>query len=88
LGNPICQAVRDHHARFDESGRDVPLLARIVSVADALATMASRRDYCRARPMDAALAELHRERGGQFDPRVVDAVCATGVDVDRVCRAA
>jgi putative nucleotidyltransferase with HDIG domain len=88
LGNPICQAVRDHHARFDESGGNVSPQARIVSVADAMATMATRRDYCRARPLEYALAELRRERGGQFDPLVVDTVCFASICKAPDCRSA
>jgi putative nucleotidyltransferase with HDIG domain len=74
LDAPICEAVRDHHARFEHAGYGVGLFARIVSAADAIGTMLMNRDYRSARPVGAALQELRRQRGKQFDPIVVDAV--------------
>jgi putative nucleotidyltransferase with HDIG domain len=79
----ICHAVRDHHHRFDVAGYSVGLLGRIVSVADALATMAVHRDYCNAKPLTGALEELQRERGKQFDPMVVDAACTAAVELQK-----
>jgi putative nucleotidyltransferase with HDIG domain len=74
LEAPICEAVRDHHARYEHAGYGVGLFARIVSAADAIGTMSMNRDYCSAQPVSAAIAELRRQRGKQFDPIVVDAV--------------
>ncbi len=52
---------------------EIPLEGRIVSVADAFDAMTSNRPYRRAIPVAAALAELDRGAGAQFDPEVVDA---------------
>jgi putative two-component system response regulator len=75
--------VRHHHERFDGAGypdrlrgRDIPVGARIVSVADAVDVMLTGRAYCKARPLDQVVAELQDHRGTQFDPDVVDAFLA------------
>ncbi|WP_442814387.1 HD-GYP domain-containing protein [Streptomyces sp. NBC_01198] len=74
-------AVLHHHERFDGrgyphglAGRHIPWPARIVAVADALDAMTSTRSYRRDRPVAAALAELQRCAGSQFDPSVVAAL--------------
>jgi HD-GYP domain-containing protein (c-di-GMP phosphodiesterase class II) len=74
-------AVLHHHERLDGggyphglAGRRIPWPARIVAVADALDAMTSTRSYRQARPVPAALAELRRCAGSQFDPSVVAAL--------------
>jgi putative nucleotidyltransferase with HDIG domain len=74
LGTTTHDAVRDHHTRFEQSGYGNSLFGRIVSVADAIATIATPREYRAAQPFEFALEELRRESGKQFDPRVVHAV--------------
>ena len=73
------EVVRHHHERWDGHGypdglaqTDIPLLARVFAVADALDAMTSDRPYRDARSWEEAEAEILRERGHQFDPRVVD----------------
>lgn len=74
-------AVLHHHERLDGSGypyglrgSQIPEPARVVAVADAFDAMTSTRSYSRARPVPAALAELKRCAGAQFDPRMVEAL--------------
>ncbi|MEV5726390.1 HD-GYP domain-containing protein [Streptomyces pharetrae] len=74
-------AVLHHHERMDGSGypyglvgSQIPESARVVAVADAFDAMTSTRSYRRARPVPAALAELERCAGSQFDPRMVKAL--------------
>lgn len=57
-------------------GRDgrAPTACSIVSLADAFAAMAQDRPYARRRSVSQILSELRRERGGQFDPDVVETV--------------
>jgi hypothetical protein len=74
-------AVLHHHERLDGSGypyglvgNQIPESARVVAVADAFDAMTSTRCYRRARPVAAALEELERCAGAQFDPRMVVAL--------------
>lgn len=55
------------------AGEAIPLGARILAVVDAYDAMTSDRPYRRGLPPGAARAELQREAGRQFDPRVVTA---------------
>ncbi|MGW0959114.1 HD-GYP domain-containing protein [Streptomyces gelaticus] len=74
-------AILHHHERLDGSGypyglsgREIPELARVVAVADAFDAMTSTRSYRRGRPVPAALEELKRCAGTQFDPQMVRAL--------------
>ena len=74
---------RHHHERFDGggypdglAGEDIPLAARVLTVADALDAMTSDRPYRRALPVDTALAEVRAKAGSQFCPTVVQALLA------------
>ncbi|MFJ5178957.1 HD-GYP domain-containing protein [Streptomyces griseoviridis] len=74
-------AVLHHHERLDGSGYpygllggQIPESARVVAVADAFDAMTSTRSYRRARPVPAALEELKRCAGAQFDPHMVTAL--------------
>jgi putative two-component system response regulator len=73
------QVARWHHERFDGKGypdglkgNDIPLLVRMVTVADAYDAMTSDRPYRKAKSAAEARAELLRERGRQFDPELDD----------------
>jgi putative nucleotidyltransferase with HDIG domain len=74
-------AILHHHERLDGSGypyglsgERIPETARVVAVADAFDAMTSTRSYRRARPVAAAVAELRRCAGTQFDARMVAAL--------------
>ncbi|MEK6531690.1 MAG: HD domain-containing phosphohydrolase [Deltaproteobacteria bacterium] len=69
-----------HHERWDGAGyptglrgANIPLVARIFSVADTLDAMTSTRPYRSALSIDVTRAEILKCRGTQFDPSVVDA---------------
>jgi len=75
--------IRSHHERWDGGGYpdglrgdEIPLPARVFAVADTLDAMTNDRPYRRALSWDAAVDEITRETGGQFDPMVVDAFAA------------
>ena len=53
------------------TGESIPLLARIVAVADAYDAMTSDRPYRQAKTRQEAVVEIRRCSGGQFDPQVV-----------------
>ncbi len=74
------RVVRSHHERLDGrgmpdglAGDGIPLEARIAAVADSFDAMTSHRPYRRGMTVEAAVAELQRCVGGQYDPAVVDA---------------
>ncbi|MEV6651385.1 HD-GYP domain-containing protein [Streptomyces sp. NPDC051219] len=75
------EAILHHHERIDGSGYpyglsgpQIPEFARVVAVADAFDAMTSTRSYRRARPVEAAVRELERCAGDQFDPQMVRAL--------------
>lgn len=79
LPRQITDIIMYHHERYDGAGypfglafNDIPLTARICSVADAYDAMVSNRPYRRAMTHDAAMHEISINRGLQFDPIVVD----------------
>lgn len=72
--------IRHHHEKFDGTGYpdriagdNIPLIARIISVADAFDAMTSTRAYRIALPHETAIKELNDCSGKQFDPIVVAA---------------
>jgi putative nucleotidyltransferase with HDIG domain len=75
---PIIPIVRNHHERWDGSGypdelagEEIPLLARIVAVADAFDAMTSNRPYHenkKGKPPAWAFGEVERQLGKQFCP--------------------
>lgn len=75
---PAAEIVLTHQERYDGTGypqglvgEEIPLGARVFSVADTMDAMTSDRPYRRALPFEAARAEIIRESGRQFDPRIV-----------------
>ncbi|MEA2340519.1 MAG: hypothetical protein QOG11_596, partial [Solirubrobacteraceae bacterium] len=73
--------IRHSHERIDGDGypdglrgEDIPAASRILLVADAYDAMTSDRSYRRALPAEAAMAELERHTGTQFDPACVAAL--------------
>jgi diguanylate cyclase (GGDEF)-like protein len=84
---PIGVIVRSTHENWDGSGypdrlsgEEIPLAARIVAACDAYSAMTSDRPYRAARTADDAVAELRRCAGRQFDPHVVELLCAVLAD--------
>ena len=75
------EAIRHHHERMDGrgypdglAGRDIPLFARIIAVADAFDSLTTSRSHREAHTVEEAVAELHRRAGTQFDPSIVAAL--------------
>lgn len=68
-----------HHERYDGrgyvsglSGKDIPEIARIIGIADAFDAMTANRVYRKHLPFEVVLQELHKGRGTQFDPDILD----------------
>ncbi|MDA0167293.1 HD domain-containing protein [Solirubrobacter ginsenosidimutans] len=77
---PVAEIVLHHHEKYAGGGypagiggEEIPLGARILSVADTYDVMTARDSYRRPVSSEAALAELRRVAGTQLDPKVVEA---------------
>ncbi|HEX3434034.1 MAG TPA: HD domain-containing phosphohydrolase [Solirubrobacteraceae bacterium] len=81
-----------HHERWDGKGYPkgmhgdaIPLVGRIVAVADVFDALTHDRPYKEAWTVESACAEIERSAGSQFDPRVVKAFLAMRADLDTIC---
>jgi putative nucleotidyltransferase with HDIG domain len=90
----IATIVRHHHERLDGKGYpdrlrgdEIPLISRIICVADAYDAMTSDRPYRSAMPSDVARGRLDESGGSQFDPEVVTAFLAVLGSADAPYRA-
>jgi diguanylate cyclase (GGDEF)-like protein len=79
--SPVAESIRHSHEHYDGSGyphalqgEEIPLASRVLLVADAFDAMISARPYGSPLPPEAALAELRRGAGRQFDPNCVKAL--------------
>jgi diguanylate cyclase (GGDEF)-like protein/PAS domain S-box-containing protein len=73
----IADYILYHHERWDGTGypkglkgRDIPIVSRILAIADAFDAMTEDRIYRKALPREAAIEEIRRNAGTQFDPEV------------------
>lgn len=80
---------RYHHERWNGKGypaglakEEIPLCARIMSVADVFDALISKRVYKEAFPVDKAFQIINEERGEQFDPDVVDAFSELRAEIE------
>ena len=76
----IADGAHYHHERYDGTGypdglagKDIPLVARIITVADAFDAMSSTRSYRKKLPLDYIAQEIETYAGTQFDPEVANA---------------
>lgn len=90
---PILPIVRSHHERWNGagypdglSGEQIPLLARIVAVADAFDAMVSDRPYRNGLATADALNELAAKAGIDFDPTCVQAFLRKRVIIEEMVR--
>jgi diguanylate cyclase (GGDEF)-like protein/PAS domain S-box-containing protein len=77
--HPIADWILKHHENWDGSGyplklsrEEIPIECRILAVADAFDAMTNDRPYRKALPIDAAIEEISRCAGTQFDPYIVE----------------
>jgi HD-GYP domain-containing protein (c-di-GMP phosphodiesterase class II) len=76
---PVAKIIRYHHERWDGegypnrlAGEDIPLLSRILSIAEAFDAMTSERPFRHPLTAERATLELQGNAGQQFEPRLVD----------------
>jgi HD-GYP domain-containing protein (c-di-GMP phosphodiesterase class II) len=74
----VAPIILHHHEFYDGSGypdglkaEEIPLEARILAIADAYHAMTSDRPYRKGMPPEAALQEMERLAGKQFDPQLL-----------------
>jgi diguanylate cyclase (GGDEF)-like protein/putative nucleotidyltransferase with HDIG domain len=79
FGGPVAELVLCHHERWDGlgypaglRGKDIPVGARILAIADCYSTLQTDRPYRSARTASAATAVLREYAGTWFDPELVD----------------
>jgi HD-GYP domain-containing protein (c-di-GMP phosphodiesterase class II) len=77
--NSILDVVLHHHEKFDGTGyphglkeENIPLMARIMAIADAFDAMTSRRVYRTEKDLDYALTEIMNGKASQFDPEIAE----------------
>ncbi len=83
----IIPGVLHHHERYDGrgypdglSGQRIPLMGRIICLADCFDAMTSTRTYRKALPLEVTLADLRRCGGTQFDPALTEAFLRIPID--------
>lgn len=86
VNETISEAIRHHHDSYDGSGlnqalkrEEIPLISRILAIADSFDAMTSNRPYRAAMPPLKAIEEIQRCAGTQFDPAVVNAFMKTSL---------
>lgn len=74
---PLVSCIRNHHERWDGkgypdglAGDQIPLIARIVAIADAFDAMATDRPYKAALTLDESIAAFRKQRGVMYDPQL------------------
>jgi putative two-component system response regulator len=83
-GDELLQTARMialcHHEKWDGSGyprglkgEDIPLMARIVALADVFDALTSERPYKQAWPVERAVAHIESQAGTHFDPQLIEA---------------
>ncbi|RME80276.1 MAG: HD domain-containing protein [Planctomycetota bacterium] len=79
IGKHFAEKILYHHERYDGKGYpaglkgdEIPLISRIIAIADAFDAMTSRRSYRNSMTVEKALEEIQRNGGTQFDPSLVE----------------
>lgn len=84
----VLSGILHHHERFDGAGYPdglygdrIPLVARIICIADSFDAMTSWRPYKRALCLGEAMRELQQHAGTHFDPSLIQAFCRVDLEI-------
>jgi putative nucleotidyltransferase with HDIG domain len=87
----IADYILYHHEHWDGSGYpeglkgyDIPLIARIIAIADAYDVMTHERGYSKVISKSEALLELERKKDKQFDPDLVDIFIESMINIEEI----
>jgi len=79
----VGDVIRGHHESYDgtgypdrKAGEEIPIVSRVIAVADTFDAMTSPRPYRHALAIEEAREQIHRLAGQQFDPRIAEAFLA------------
>lgn len=82
-----------HHERWDGSGypyglrgKDIPLCARVMSIADYFDAIVTKRSYKEAMPTSVAFEDIRSQRGTKFDPILVDAFLNIRDEIENIAK--
>jgi diguanylate cyclase (GGDEF)-like protein/putative nucleotidyltransferase with HDIG domain len=88
---PVVPIVRSHHEKWDGTGypdgfkgEEIPIGARILAAVDCFDALSSERPYRRAISPEDAMKYLRSEAGRSYDPRVVEAIGARYVELEKM----
>jgi HD-GYP domain-containing protein (c-di-GMP phosphodiesterase class II) len=86
----VLAGVKHHHERYNGGGypsqlkgKQIPLIASIIALADAYDAMTTDRPYRSALSREAAIKEIQENRGRQFAPSVADAFLEAYGQIDK-----
>lgn len=89
----VLPGVRNHHEAYNGTGYpdrlrgdDIPLMARILAVADSYDAMGSDRPYRKGMPVESIENIFRRGAGDQWDERIIDAYFLARTDIEDICR--
>jgi HD-GYP domain-containing protein (c-di-GMP phosphodiesterase class II) len=89
----VREAVLHHQERYDGKGypaglkgEDIPLLARIISVADAFDAMTTDRPYKKKISFKDAMDEIQKHAGTQFDPKIAKALLKYKDEIEGIAK--
>ena len=90
--NPALDAILHHHEKFNGKGYpdklkgdEIPLMARIIAVADSYDAMVSDRPYRKGMPLEKLEDIFRRGANEQWDPRVIDAFFVVKNEIQKLC---
>lgn len=91
IDDTVMQGILHHHERFDGqgypvglTGESIPLLARIIAIADVYSALTTRRSYHEPWTSAQAITYLQQHQGKRFDPHLVGVACTVFKTEDQV----